>query len=130
MRHDYEVVYLDSEGNEVESDEPEPSKTANASARQNSSKSSASSSSKARATRAPKPPSWSRAFRRGAIFMPIMVAVVLITNRHNTTPFGIALVAIVFTALVIPFGYLTDHLAWRAYQKRVDRKSPGKSAKR
>jgi len=62
--------------------------------------------------------------------MPILIAVVLITNRKNTSPLGIVLIAIVFTGLVIPFGYFTDHLAWRAYQKRVDRKSPGKSAKR
>ena len=62
--------------------------------------------------------------------MPILIAVVLITNRENSTPVGIVLIAIVFTALVIPFGYFTDHLAWRAYEKRLAGKSGGKSAKR
>ena len=61
--------------------------------------------------------------------MPILIAVVLITNR-NQSALSIAPVAIVFTGLVIPFGYFTDHLAWRAYQKRLGGKSGGKSAKR
>ncbi len=126
-RHDYEVVYVDSDGNEVEPDEVEPSKSSKAPARASSgAKRSSSSSSKSRLIKEPKPPSWPRAIRRGAIFMPILIAVVVITNRNNATPAGIALVAVVFTGLVIPFGYFTDHLAWRAYQKRAG----GKSAKR
>ena len=129
-RHDYEVVYLDGEGNEVEPDEAEPSRASKSPARATSgSKSSKSSSSKSRMVREPKPPSWRRAIRRGAIFMPILVVVVLITNR-NQSALSIVPIAIVFTGLVIPFGYFTDHLAWRAYQKRVGRKSDGKSAKR
>jgi hypothetical protein len=129
-RHDYEVVYLDGEGNEVEPDEIESSRAAKAPARAtSSSKRSSSSSSKSRVTRAPKPPSWPRAVRRGAIFMPILIAVVLITNR-NQSALSIVPIAIVFTALVVPFGYFTDHLTWRAYQKRVGGKSDGKSAKR
>ena len=128
-RHDYEVVYLDSEGNEVEPDEVESGVNAPVRAASGS-KSTKSSSSRSRMVREPKPPSWPRAVRRGAIFMPILIAVVLITNRNNTTPLGIVLVAIVFTGLVIPFGYLTDHLAWRAYQKRLGGKPVGKSAKR
>jgi hypothetical protein len=110
-------VYLDSDGNEVEPDEVEPTKAAKAPARTASG--SKSSASRSRFVREPKPPSWPRAFRRGAIFAPILIAVVILTNRKNTTPFGIILVAVVFTALVIPFGYFTDHLAWRAYQKRA-----------
>lgn len=130
-RHDYEVVYLDSEGNEVEPDDVEPSKPVKAAARATpGSKRSSASSSKSRLLREPKPPSWSRAIRRGAIFMPILIAVVVLTNRQQTTPVGIVLVAIVFTGLVIPFGYFTDHLAWRSYQKRVGGRSVGKSAKR
>ncbi len=130
QRHDYEVVYLDGAGNEVEPDEVEPGKPAKASTRSASgSKSSTSSSSKSRIAREPKPPSWERAARRGAIFLPIMIAIILITNRKNTSPLGIALIAIVFTAIIIPFGYYTDQLTWRGYQKRLAGKS-GNSAKR
>jgi hypothetical protein len=125
-RHEYEVVYLDSEGNEVEPEEVEPSRAS----KPTSTSQRSATSSKSRWAKEPKPPSWPRAIRRGAIFMPILVAVILITNRNNTTPAGIALVALVFTGLVIPFGYFTDRLAWRAYEKRVSAKSPGKSAKR
>ena len=128
-RHDYEVVYLDGEGNEVEPDEADlPSKAATTPARASTStKRSTSTPSKSRLIREPKPPSWSRAIRRGAIFMPILVVIVLLTNR-NQSPLTIAPVAIVFTALVIPFGYFTDHLAYRGYQKRLASKSAAKPA--
>jgi hypothetical protein len=128
-RHEYEVVYLDSEGNEVEPDEVEPPKAGKSPARA-ASKSSGLSSKSSRLVREPKPPSWSRAARRGAIFMPILIGVVILTNRKNTSPLGIILIAIVFTGLVIPFGYFTDHLAYRAYQKRVVSKPSSKSPKR
>jgi len=128
-RHDYEVVYVDSEGNEVEPDEIEPPKAARAPTRAGSrsgasrSKSASKPGSKSsRALREPKPPSWARAARRGAIFMPILVGVVLLTNRNNTSPGGIVLVALVFTGLVIPFGYFTDYVVWRAYQRRIGSK--------
>ncbi len=124
QRHDYEVVYLDSEGNEVELEPDESPKGAKTASRAGNGGS--KSPSRSSRMREPKPPSWPRAIRRGAIFMPILIAVVIVTNRKSTTPLGLVLVAIVFTALVIPFGYFTDHLAWRAYQKRL----PGKSAKR
>jgi hypothetical protein len=128
-RHDYEVVYLDSEGNEVEPEEVAPTKAAKASSRSGGS-GTKPSSKLSRMVREPKPPSWPRAARRGAIFMPILVAVVLLTNRNNTSPAGIAVIAVVFTALVIPFGYFTDRVAWRAYQKRTAGKPSSKSAKR
>ena len=130
-RHEYEVVYLDGEGNEVEPDDADlPSKAAKTPARATTStKRSTSTPSKSRLIREPKPPSWSRAIRRGAIFMPILVVIVLLTNR-NQSPLTIAPVAILFTALVIPFGYFTDHLAWRAYEKRRGGKSVSKSPKR
>jgi hypothetical protein len=135
-RHDYEVVYLDGEGNEVEPDEADlPSKAASSrnaktpARATTSAKRSTSTPSKSRLIREPKPPSWSRAIRRGAIFMPILIVVVLLTNR-NQSPLAIAPVAILFTALVIPFGYFTDHLAWRAFEKRRGRKPVGKSTKR
>lgn len=128
-RHDYEVVYLDSEGNEVEPDEIEAPKVGKSPARA-ASKSTGSSGKSSRLVREPKPPSWQRAARRGAIFMPILIGVVILTNRKNTSPLGIVVIAIVFTALVIPFGYFTDHLAFKAYQKRLASKPSGKSPRR
>ena len=104
-RHDYEVVYLDSEGNEVDPDEiesPVAGKVPVKAAAKTGGSRAKSSSKSSRVLREPKPPSWSRAARRGAIFMPILIGVVLLTNRKNTSPLGIVVVAIVFTALVIP----------------------------
>jgi hypothetical protein len=127
-RHDYEVVYLDSEGNEVEPDESEPSKGAKAPARATSSSKAPTatpSKSKSRLMREPQPPSWSRAAKRGGLFAALMVGVLVVTNRQQT-PIGLVAVAIVFLGLVIPLGYYTDQFTWRGYQKRLAGKSAGK----
>ena len=129
-RHDYEVVYLDDEGNEVEPEEVAPTKSAKAPARAaTASKRSASTPSKSRWMREPQPPSWSRAARRGLLFTIVMVVILLVTNRQQTR-IGLVAIAIVFIALIVPFGYYTDQFTWRGYQKRLAGKSGGKSAKR
>lgn len=128
-RHDYEVVYLDSEGNEVEPEEVESAGSAKAPARAASgSKQPASKSS--RLFREPKPPSWSRAARRGAIFVAILIGFLVLTQRSRTTPAGIVLDVIVVAVLVVPLGYYTDRFTWRGYQRRLTARSAGKPSGR
>ena len=130
-RHDYEVVYLDGEGNEVEPDEADlPSKAAKTPARATASSkrtTATPSKSKSRLFREPQPPSWSRAAKRGGLFAALMVGVLVVTNRQQT-PIGLVAVAIVFLGLVIPLGYYTDQFTWRGYQKRLAAKPAGKSS--
>ena len=115
-RHEYEIVYVDSEGNEVEPDDAEtsrdPKKPARTAGR-------TQSGAARRPVREPQPPSWQRAFRRGALFLPFILLFVYLTNRNNTTPGGIAAVVVLFVVLVIPLGYYTDYFVWRSYQKRL-----------
>ena len=133
-RHDYEVVYLDGEGNEVEPDEPEPSKAASSKAAKTSGRATASSKrpaatpskSKSRLFREPQPPSWPRAAKRGGLFAALMVGLLVVTNRQQT-PIGLVAVAIVFLGLVIPLGYYTDQFTYRGYQKRLAGKPAGKA---
>ena len=115
MRHEYEVVYVDSEGNEVEHDENgsshEPRKAGKTESR--------SQSKGGRVGREPQPPSWQRAVRRGALFLPFILVFIYLTDRNNASAGGIAAVILLFTVMVIPLGYYTDYFVWRSYQKRL-----------
>jgi hypothetical protein len=110
-RHDYEFVYVDDDGNEVEAPET-PAR--------NGSKPSAVKKQAApqrRGRRAPMPPSWQRAGRRALILGVVVFFLFSLLNKnHNYT--GAALAAVIYTVLFIPFTYLLDRFAYRRWQAR------------
>lgn len=124
-RHDYEIVYLDDEGNEVEPDEPD----VRAPAKRGESKGSSSkaSTTSGRRGRAPQPPSWRRVAKRGAIFAPLFIATVLLLGGKRMTLAGAVFQAVVLLALFVPFSYFLDSLMYRSHQKKLGR---GPAAKR
>jgi len=127
-RHEYEYVYVDDEGNEVEVDPDElrAEKTVTKSepkARTNGRRPAASS----RAQRTIEPPSWRRAIRRGLIFGPLLVVVMVLLNGNNVTLAQQVAPALFLIAFFIPFSYFTDSLAYRMYQKRLARRDAAKS---
>ncbi len=112
-RHDYEFVYLDDEGNEVDAPpegeksrngtKPAPTKRAAQPAR--------------RARRTPQPPSWQRAGRRAVLLGAVVFILFGMLNKsHNYT--GAALAAVIYTILFIPFTYTLDRFAYRRWQAR------------
>jgi hypothetical protein len=119
-RHEWEYVYVDGEGEEVEVDpaelrpkkaEKEP-KAARPAAR--------ATDPRGRPMRTIEPPSWRRVFRRAAIFAPIFVVVLLLLNRHGSIYARLG-AAIPLLIVFIPFSYFTDRLAYRTYQRRLER---------
>jgi len=117
QRHEYEVVYVDDEGNEVdvEPDELRP-------ARERSSRPRADRAETRARRRGIDPPSWRRTFRRGLIFAPIFFATVLLImpdREMAAAVFQTLLLLVIF----IPFSYLMDRVFWRSYQKRLARTS-------
>jgi hypothetical protein len=116
-RHDYEVVYLDSEGNELDPEEVQvhapPKRNANGRS------SSRSGSSGTRGRRVPQPPSWRRVAKRGAIFAPLFIATVLLLGGKNTSLATAVVQTIVLLVLFIPFSYFLDSLVWRSHLKRT-----------
>jgi hypothetical protein len=117
QRHEYEVVYVDDEGNEVdvEPDELRP-------ARERSSRPRADRAETRARGRGIDPPSWRRTFRRGLIFAPIFFATVLLImpdREMAAAVFQTLLLLVIF----IPFSYLMDRVFWRSYQKRLARTS-------
>jgi hypothetical protein len=127
-RHEYEYVYVDDEGNEVEVDpgelraEKEATKT-DTKARSNGRRPAGNS----RAPRGIEPPSWRRAARRGLIFGPLLVVVMILLNGNNASPAQQIAPALFLIAFFIPFSYFTDSLAYRMYQKRLARRDAAKS---
>ena len=117
QRHDYEVVYLDDEGNEVDVDPDElPS------AKEQPQKNRAERTESGGRSRGIDPPSWRKTFRRGLIFAPIFFATVLLImpdREMAAAVFQTLLLLVIF----IPFSYFMDRVFWRSYQKRLARSS-------
>ena len=114
-RHDYEFVYVDDEGNEVE---PPPAETP-AARRSNGAKPAAKKGTPPPRSRrrTPQPPSWQRAGRRALILGAVVFVLFGMLNKtHNYT--GAAVAALIYTALFIPFTYTLDRFAYRRWQAR------------
>jgi hypothetical protein len=119
LRHEYDLVWEDAEGNELDPDEaPANGSDKRASARP--------SSRSGRQGRQPQPPSWQRTLRRGAIFAPIMFATIWVLSPKLSYAGKLMQTAII-VAIFIPFSYLLDGVIWRQQQKRAARdQSSGK----
>jgi hypothetical protein len=133
-RHEYETVWVDSEGNELE----EPPEDVAAAPQQ---RDGAKPKSKAKATqqqrggrpiRVPPPPSWQRAAKRALIIgTVIFVFIYLVGSRNGQHSFASALLlAVVYTALFIPFQYVLDRFAHNRWQRRADAQAAGRAAKK
>jgi hypothetical protein len=111
-RHEYEFVYVDDEGNEVE---PPPAEERRNGAKPAAKKAAAPPARGRR--RAPQPPSWQRAGKRALILGVVVFALFSMLNKHNGYA-GPALAAVIYTALFIPFTYVLDRFAYRRWQAR------------
>jgi hypothetical protein len=116
-RHEWEVVYLDDDGNEVDAPEGE---AAQASARAATKRAPAAAAQ----ARGVKPPSWRRVLKRGLLFAPAMF--LLMSVLEPGTGY---LERLVFTAqlllIFLPFSYLMDRMTFRMWQKRTARADAG-----
>jgi hypothetical protein len=111
LRHEY--VWEDAEGNELDPDDVKEEKAGSPAER-----------ASARPAREPQPPSWSRTFRRGLIFAPIMfVTVMLLSN--DLTLLEQAAQAGFIVAIFIPFSYFLDGLMYRSYKRRLAKRTAG-----
>jgi hypothetical protein len=120
-RHEYEYVYVDEEGNEVEVDPAELRTDKNGVKKDSRPQRSDKGRTPARtaARRTIDPPSWRRATRRALILGPILIVALMLLNSNVPVEQQIA-PAILMIAFFIPFSYFTDSLAYRMYRKRVE----------
>jgi len=121
-RHEYEFVYVDSEGHELETPpeeaEAEPKKRDE---RRNGSAPAAQQKGKqpqkgGRALRVPQPPSWQRAAKRAALLGIVVFVLFSFSASRSHAGWASALLpAVIYTALFIPFTYMIDRYAYRRY---------------
>jgi hypothetical protein len=116
-RHEYEFVYLDSEGNELDEAPPELLEQEKK-PRATGAKATAGAAKKPQrgGRREPQPPSWNRAAKRAGLLGIVVFFLFSLSNRNH---YLAALVpAVIYTALFIPFTFLIDRFAYRRYQAR------------
>ena len=107
-RHEYEFVYVDEEGREVEVDEPAVQ----------GKKTNGRPPPKGRAGRVIEPASWSRVARRALIFAPLMFITIRLLEKDEPIAASIAR-TVVLLALFLPFSYVMDSMLDRAHVKRT-----------
>jgi hypothetical protein len=106
--HRHEYVWEDSEGNELESP----------AVRRDGRKPKEARAVQTSRGRQVQPPSWSRTLKRGLVFAPLMLLVVILVGGEMTLAQQVF--QTVFLLLVfLPFSYFMDAMLWRSYQKRA-----------
>ena len=130
-RHEYETVWVDSEGNELE-EPPEEELAAKPERREaGNSKAKAAQQRGGRQVRVPPPPSWQRAVKRALIIGAVIFAFIYIVGAKNgQSPASALLLAVVYTLLFIPFQFVLDRFAYNRYQRRADTQAANRAAKK
>ena len=121
-RHEWEYVYVDDSGHEVDVD-PDELKTAKAAKveqRARRSEPSKGGAQPARRGRTVEPPSWRRVGKRALTIGPVVVIAMFLLNRGLPVAQRIVPAAVML-AFFLPFSYFTDSLAYKMYRKRMDR---------
>jgi len=127
-RHDYEFVYVDEEGQEVEVDPAELDRSDRQDGRRNGAKTSRKAKS-GKPVRKVDPPSWKRVTRRALFFGPLIFIAFTVLN-HNQSVVTRLLLAILYTAFFIPFMYLMDRTMYRTYLRRTGQAAPRSGGRR
>jgi hypothetical protein len=123
-RHEYEEVYVDELGRELDPEEAEqlvavqPAKNAR-NAR------TAKAQPTHRGGRAIEPPSWRRTVKKTMWFFPLMLAVVFVLSPELNTATKIVR-GVTLMIFFLPFSYFMDGLLWRMSQKRLAREAETK----
>ncbi len=124
-RHEYEFVYVDSEGHELEEAPEEPApvreerRNGKAPAAKAAQKGKPQAQRGGRPVRAPQPPSWQRAGKRALLLGAVVFALFYLTGRQgNNRLFAAIELAAVYTVLFVPFTYAIDRFAYQRWQRR------------
>jgi hypothetical protein len=114
-RHEYETVWVDGEGNELD-EAPEELAAASPEKRNGTKpKAKATQQRGGRQVRVPPAPSWQRAGKRAAIIGVVIFVFIYMTSRNAVSAF---LLAAVYTALFIPFQFMLDRWGYNRWQRR------------
>ena len=119
-RHEYETVWIDEEGNEL--DEPPEERASAPENKRNGDKPKAKAPQQrgGRPVRVPPPPSWQRAAKRSLILgAVIFAAFYLVGSKNGGNRFASAIeITVIYTLLFIPFQYMIDRFGYNRWQRR------------
>jgi hypothetical protein len=119
-RHEYEEVYVDDEGRELDPEEAEELIGAPRSPKAAKTAKTAKTQSPVRGARVVEPPSLRRTLRRGLLFFPLMLVVVFLLSPELSTAAKV-INTLVLMAFFLPFSYFMDSMVFRSYQRRIAR---------
>ena len=115
-RHDYEFVYLDGDGNELdevpeELEQPKKERT-------NGAKPAAAKGrqQQPRGRRQPPQPSWNRALKRGGMLGTVVLVLFSFGAKGHIA--SVIPLALLYTALFVPFTYYIDRFAYKRWEAR------------
>lgn len=125
-RHEYEFVYVDSEGNEVDEvpeeleQQPKRERTNGSKPAATAAKGQKSSTSgkrpQGRQLRQPPQPSWNRAVKRGGMLGIVVFVLFSLTAKGHYA--SVLPLALLYTLLFVPFTYYIDRFAYRRWESR------------
>ena len=111
-RHEWELVQLDEEGNEIPL-EPAQVKKASANGKPTATRT-------RRPVREVKPPSWKRSAKRAVLFVPFLY-IFLSLGKNAPAMITRIGISVLYAAVFVPMFFFVDRLAYRAYQRRLGR---------
>jgi hypothetical protein len=121
-RHEWEYVYVDEEGREVDVDPEAPTrpKDEQPKAKQQADRRNGRPpDGKRRPRRVPQPPSWRRAAKRAALLGALFVVVFAFgLGGKNNNPLAAVLIGLIYAVAFVPLQYFIDKVTYRAYLKR------------
>jgi len=128
-RHEYETVWVDEEGNEL--DEP-PDDYVEQAPREKRADGKPKPKSQPRTgqrggrqMRAPLPPSWRRAARRSLILGGVIFVLFYLLNSKSGSSHRLEsalLLAVLYTGLFVPFTYYIDRFSYKRWERRESSK--------
>ena len=121
-RHEYETVWVDAEGNELEEppDELEAAPPEKRNGVKPKPKAKAAPQRGGRALREPPAPSWQRAAKRSLILGVVIFAFFYLAGSKGHRNLGSALlISVLYTALFIPFSFMIDRFAHNRWLRRT-----------
>jgi hypothetical protein len=120
-RHDYEIVYVDEEGNEVEPapEELEAARVERPERRNGAKPAAGKKPAPSRSGRTPPPPTWRRSFKRAGL-LGIVVFFLFAVGAKGTSGgyLSAAGLAVLYTGAFVPFTYWIDRFAYRRWEAR------------
>jgi hypothetical protein len=129
-RHEYETVWIDEEGNEVE--DPPEELVAQSEKRDGAKPKATQQRGGGRPVRVPPPPSWERAAKRSVILGGAIFALFyLLGSKNGGRDIGTPLaLAGLYTLLFIPFTYAIDRFAHKRWQRRAEQQGQKRPSKK